>query len=744
MNILVVTYIFLSAITCNYALNKIFKKNKKINILLSLIYSISPFTVYMYQIIRWMYFLVLFPLFILSLKKLLEEERGISYLFFITYFTMLNIQFTYGLLLFTIISVILYIFNSVPKEQRKRKIINLGIYTLLGLLISGVISIPNITNIFLSERATRNINYISIINTKDILNTIDLFDRIFLIFNPLTIAIIIKKIFSKKIDLKDNVLILIILLSLTAIFSPSNSLWHMGTYMCFPVRYSYIITFLHTIYIGKYLNEIDNKKKLKISDIILIIISSTVLLLSIVTAATYNKDIVGVFDSFYLWYLSENTATIIGKIYILLLIASITTVLIDNKKIKMTCASILIIIITFINLYNGLANTTKFSGEYEYLTHQEQIDSSKETIRVKVNNSYNANSSLINRNPSLAGFLPSGSKVYFESNKEWGYGTDWIVNSTTGGTILSDSLLRIQRYNNYDNDYPKELYKELDNNNFESNYIFPFGILIDDKINEYNDRAMNLLHYQDILAKEILKSNIFEFIQQPDYKDEKEIIFYLEIDSPQILYLQYIDTMKSEIYVNKKYVKFEKTETPTIVNLGYYENEQLEIKITKTESTNGFITPTVAKLDVAKYKQAVKGYNKDLVKLKDNKIKGKINLDEDKLLFIQIPYIEGWKAKVNGKDTKIVNTAKGYIGIELKKGINNVELVFYPKNLNIGIIASIIGLVLLVIIIIFKEKIMSLKQLQSTAYYTFLLLAIILSLLIYIIPLVVSIYNLIF
>lgn len=734
-------YIYLSAITCNYTLNKLFKKNKKINILLSIIYSISPFTIYMYQIIRWMYFPVLFPLLILSLKKLLEEEKSIGYVFIITYYAMLNVQFTFELLLFIIFGVVLYIFKNVKKDERKRKILVLGIYTILALLISSIILLPNITNIISSQRSSLNDSYFDVINTKNIFSTMDLFDRIFLIFNPIFISVILKQIINKKLNLKDNLLIMIILLTITAIYSPSNLLWHMGSYMCFPVRYSYIISFLHVLYISKYLDINIKKDKINIIDIILLLINIIIFSLVLIMVYKYNKEIIEAFESFYLSYFKKETAYKIGNISILILISSTLIIFIKNNKLKYTLANLLIIILAFSNLYYGLSNTSEYNKEYESL-QKKQLKQENNLTRTKIKTSYNSNAALVDRNPSLQGFLPTISKTYVKSNEEWGYGNNYIINGTNGGTIFSDNLLRIENYLDYDIDFPKQLFTK-ESNYYKSNYIFPFGIIVDNKINKYNDKETGLLNYQKTISKEILGENIFDVLNNNFKFKDKTLVMNIHITTPKILYLEYESEMKYNIGINNKRIDFMRTETPTIVYLGCFENEDVEISLIPYEEKSNYIRPKVATLDVEKYNELIKSYNKDLVKIKDNKITGKVEINENKLLFIQIPNIEGWTLKINGKTEKIINTAKGYIGINLKNGKNNIELTFIPKNLTVGIILSIIGLLLLLIISKLKKIIIS-SKIKSIAYYLYLTLVFILTLFIYIIPIIVSVFKIIF
>jgi hypothetical protein len=75
-------------------------------------------------------------------------------------------------------------------------------------------------------------------------------------------------------------------------------------------------------------------------------------------------------------------------------------------------------------------------------------------------------------------------------------------------------------------------------------------------------------------------------------------------------------------------------------------------------------------------------------------IKGNINPNTSKVLFLAIPYDKGWSAMVDGKEITIEKVNAGLIGILLEKGNHKIELSFEPPYVKEGTYVSIISILL--------------------------------------------------
>lgn len=91
-------------------------------------------------------------------------------------------------------------------------------------------------------------------------------------------------------------------------------------------------------------------------------------------------------------------------------------------------------------------------------------------------------------------------------------------------------------------------------------------------------------------------------------------------------------------------------------------------------------------------------------------IKGEIELEKPKMMFLAIPYDMGWKAEINGKeiDIKIINA--GFLGLQLPKGKHKIKLWFSPPFLMQGIIVAIFAILCYISLMIIHIKKRKLKK----------------------------------
>ena len=107
------------------------------------------------------------------------------------------------------------------------------------------------------------------------------------------------------------------------------------------------------------------------------------------------------------------------------------------------------------------------------------------------------------------------------------------------------------------------------------------------------------------------------------------------------------------------------------------------------------------------YSSLVSKLNKDTFNIssfKENEIKGTINLDSSKIMYLSIPLNKGWNIQVNGNNVKPIVVAKGMMGVPLSKGKNVVELTFKHLYIFKGIILSIGALIILITAVLISRK----------------------------------------
>ena len=139
-----------------------------------------------------------------------------------------------------------------------------------------------------------------------------------------------------------------------------------------------------------------------------------------------------------------------------------------------------------------------------------------------------------------------------------------------------------------------------------------------------------------------------------------------------------------------------------LINLGYSENGTDKITIYFPRQGNYKVN------DFQILGQTMDGYEEGIrerkenvlenIQLGTNRITGQINLEKDKILCLTIPYSEGWTARVDGKETEILQANTMFMAIPLEKGSHSVVLTYRTPGMMVGIVMTVMGAGLCVII----------------------------------------------
>lgn len=91
---------------------------------------------------------------------------------------------------------------------------------------------------------------------------------------------------------------------------------------------------------------------------------------------------------------------------------------------------------------------------------------------------------------------------------------------------------------------------------------------------------------------------------------------------------------------------------------------------------------------------ANKKYTMEQVSYYNNHISGYVDTEENTFLVLSLPYDNGWKIMVNGKQIDYIECNGGMIGFYLESGVNSIEMYFIPKGFKIGCLLSATGALL--------------------------------------------------
>ena len=106
--------------------------------------------------------------------------------------------------------------------------------------------------------------------------------------------------------------------------------------------------------------------------------------------------------------------------------------------------------------------------------------------------------------------------------------------------------------------------------------------------------------------------------------------------------------------------------------------------------------------DVEKIKEVLdarKNQELNIEQFNNTHIVGKVNItDESTVMMTSIPYNEGWKIKVDGKQVETKKSWDSFLSFPISRGKHKVELFFKQKWSTLGLVLSVLSLIVLFII----------------------------------------------
>jgi hypothetical protein len=87
-----------------------------------------------------------------------------------------------------------------------------------------------------------------------------------------------------------------------------------------------------------------------------------------------------------------------------------------------------------------------------------------------------------------------------------------------------------------------------------------------------------------------------------------------------------------------------------------------------------------------------------ITEFNDKHLKGTISLAESGLLFLSIPYSNGWTVEVNGEPSDLIRVQTAFLGVLLEKGDHSVELRYRNPYAAPGILISAISLLVMIVL----------------------------------------------
>lgn len=285
--------------------------------------------------------------------------------------------------------------------------------------------------------------------------------------------------------------------------------------------------------------------------------------------------------------------------------------------------------------------------------------------------------------------------------------------------------------------------RTLNYNFLENDYFIPFGFTFKKVVPKSIFQKLNLVQQRAaILDYAVLDDGIFgenyEFKNEFDFSNVKKLsatvssdneIFYentkISVSGENSkLYLKIFASKKTEKWLYFKNLQKsgsgalsvvvktpERTHTITsggdiLINLSCLEQDDFVISFVFENGNYSFDEFSVYEFSFDDFAQKVamlkENHLKNLKHTK-NSLSGEISVDKQELLYLSIPFENGWKAFDNGKETEILAANDDFSSLLLEKGKHNILLSYETPGLRIGrtITKIALGIAFLTLLILF-------------------------------------------
>ena len=154
-----------------------------------------------------------------------------------------------------------------------------------------------------------------------------------------------------------------------------------------------------------------------------------------------------------------------------------------------------------------------------------------------------------------------------------------------------------------------------------------------------------------------------------------------------------------------------------IISCGVFDGTPIHVYVKYSESPSSNITLYGYQLDRTGYDQMLEKLSDEQLvvsKYDTTSIEGHIDVKEDGLLFLTIPYAEGWSAVVDGKEAEIVPVQDALMGIRLGQGSHDVALKYTPAGFKAGLVISLVSVVMIAAVIAGSSLIRKKKEAKAS------------------------------
>lgn len=272
------------------------------------------------------------------------------------------------------------------------------------------------------------------------------------------------------------------------------------------------------------------------------------------------------------------------------------------------------------------------------------------------------------------------------------FGVKYIVSKTD-----STSLYQMDKV-----DYEEPL------NLYQNSGALSLGFMVNDRIKNWNIYASDdHLEVQNDFI-ELATGHYPIFFQNQNIDMEDGETYSIILPAGKQVYLDVTEAVEEIEITTPEYTKTYDKYNDHLYDLGSFtENTTATVTATFKENQSGTIRANAYVCDESAYQEvhdilAARQMEETLVE--DGKVRGTVQVGEGGTLLLSIPYDEGWKVKVDGKEATTYPVGEALTGIDLDGGEHTIAMDYTPAGLWLGSFLTLGCVMLFLLTGIFENK----------------------------------------
>lgn len=721
MNSIIILKIAASSLSITYYLTKHFKTKSCLTVIFGVFYALSGYIAAYSWNIMWLDCIVLFPLIMLGLERLVNENRCLFYAItlglciFTNYY--IAIMVCMAVVLYYVVLMIAY---DGPKSIGAyiRKFVNFCIYSLLAGGIGACLLLPELYTFSLSASSDSKFpekweSYFSVLSMltrhlMDIPIHLGLEHLPNIYCGVAAFLLVPLYVLNKKVNSREKIgKMVLLLIFLTGYnLNITNYIWH-GLHFpnSLPARQSFMYIFF-IIVIGfeaVYRLKDADKKDLMVAFWVAL---GTLLVLEQFFRTEPNYEM----KSFYL-------SGLFILIYSLLIYIS-RNVNLKTPIVLFLAFSTIIVEATMNMDSTGIGTTTRSA----YLLDYDAVETVTDTVAKdddsfyrmdKIFGARSRNDGAWHNYRSISTFSSTCSAGMSDFFKHIGLKSSTNAYGADGLTAVTCSLLSVkyQISNRILNDSPMRYFYTGSDGEFiyKNNYTLPIGYAIEQSGvsgARFTD-TLDGIAYQNQLIKAFTGVTDV-FVKTEEFPTQEDFFITPVVDSHVYMVTKSTAIDYLNVNINDRILSYtDLSGHSNIIDIGYVKATD-NIEVTGQSMMNA----TIYYLDENKFIEAFNKLNKEsfqIDKHSTTEFSGTITVSEDKPMLFTIPYDAGWTVKVDGKEVDVYDWNKSLMYINLSKGSHKIELSYTPVDLYKGIFITILTVLILIGIAIGRRLIQNRK-----------------------------------